>query len=87
MAEGRRTIIINTSMTEAVETLEEMSSELYSVAVNTAMNGPWREWNESVPLGAEASIDNIMLRESGDAKISAILGLLEQAERLADLLR
>ncbi len=60
-----------------------MSFELYSMAVNLAMKAPWRDWDESVPDETEVCIDDVMLRESGDERICALLDLMEQTDQLS----
>ena len=71
------------SVAEAEELIEEMTDDLFTAAVNIAMNGPWREWNESVPEGTEVELNSEMLKDSGDDRVVAIIDLMYQAERIS----
>lgn len=63
----------NASLVEAVEKLEAMSFELYSMAVNLAMKGPWREWDESVPDGSALRVASPVSKTAAGHVVSGVV--------------
>ena len=66
--------------------LSETSEQLHGMAVDLAVSGPWREWDEEQPIGTEFCFDHEMLLESGDSNVAALVRLSALLEQAIDLI-
>ena len=52
---------------------EGFIEELNQAAFHLAVAKPWKEWSDSQSNGSLVYIDDVMLRDTGDAKVNAVL--------------
>lgn len=62
---------------EARAAVDEARSALSLAALNLAMAGPWREWDEQQPVGAVLALDEDALRGTGDRFVTALAELID----------
>ena len=48
-------------LTLAGDSLRAMAEELFSLAINLACSGQWKEWSDAQPAGAVMSFDEMSL--------------------------
>jgi hypothetical protein len=73
-------------LSEVVNQLTEMSSQIYSDMVNLALLGKWREWEEKQPIGAIFEFTEEMLRDTGDKNVDALAELMDKILNTKDAL-
>lgn len=71
---------------EVRSVLAETSECLHETAINLAVNGPWREWEEQQPVGSQFFFDDQMLLESGDANVAVLVRLSVLLGQALDLI-
>ncbi len=72
---------------EAVETLEATAEALFTNAVNLAVNGPWRDWDKSQPVGAKMEFTLKALADTKDGRLTMLVNAIAQLRELAGALQ
>ena len=71
---------------EVRSVLAETSQYVHGAAIDLAVNGPWREWDEQQPVGSDFFFSDQMLLESGDANVAVLVRLSVLLEQALDLI-
>ena len=74
------------TVSEMRSVLAETSEYLHGAAIDLAVNGPWREWDEQQPVGSDFFFSDQMLLESGDANVALLVRLSVLLEQALDLI-
>lgn len=69
---------------EFADTLSTLSDEFYEIALHLAINGKWRQWNESMPVGSTFTFSEDMFFGTGDEFVTEAISLRIAMSDLAD---
>jgi hypothetical protein len=57
--------------------LDDIENELMGLAINTATEGKWKEWSDSMQEGEEFNFTEKMLKNTGDENVDNIALLID----------
>ena len=57
--------------------LDEIENNLTELAINTATEGKWKDWSESMQDGDEFNFTEEMLKDTGDENVDNIASLID----------
>jgi hypothetical protein len=61
----------------SVQALLKMEEELTTQAVNLAVHGAWKEWNDQIQEGETFHFTDEMLHDTGDPIVSEIMAITD----------
>jgi hypothetical protein len=59
------------------ELLNEIQSQLHNCVIDIAISGKWKEWSDNMPIGAEFTFTEDMLKDTADNNVNEICNLLD----------
>jgi hypothetical protein len=72
---------------EFMDKVAESSEDFFQISLNLAINGKWREWNESMPIGSTLNFSEDMLLDTGDEFVTHAMVLSIELGDLAEKIR
>ena len=75
------------ALTDSIEWLNNIEFDLQTLIVNLSTTGKWKEWSDSIPIGAKFDFTEEMLKDTGDNNVNELAGLLENIIILKEKLK
>ena len=73
------------AIAETIGKMHLLEEEIHGMIVNLAVNGKWKEWSDSIPVGSEFTFTEAMLKDTGDKNVDALAALLDEVRRVRKL--
>ena len=70
-----------------LDDLQKMGEDLLSMALDLALADRWREWKDTMPIGASFGFHDEMLYHTGDEQVDGIMNLRDHVYELIEILQ